>query len=92
MVTYSKVRRYKEEEVNLTELSALSESILGQKPFQWQLEAAKSVLCGEDVIVDVGTGSGKTLCFFIPLLLPGNEKDISIVVAPLSALMIEQVQ
>ena len=91
MVTYSKVRHYKEEEVNLHQLSALSENILGQKPFQWQLKAAMSVLRGEDIIVDVGTGSGKTLCFFLPLLLPGNEKDISIVIAPLSALMIDQV-
>jgi len=41
------------------------------------------------VVLDVGTGSGKTLCFSLPLLL--NEKDISITVSPLTALMIDQV-
>jgi superfamily II DNA helicase RecQ len=40
------------------------------------------------VVLDVGTGSGKTLCFSLPLL---NEKDISITVSPLTALMIDQV-
>ena len=44
MVSYSKVRCYKEEEVNLDELSHISETILGKKLFQWQLEAAVSVL------------------------------------------------
>lgn len=91
MVIYSKVKRYKEEEVNLNQLAALSEAVLEKKPFRWQLEAAASVLCGEDAVVDVGTGSGKTLCFSLPLLLPGNERDISIVIGPLSALMIDQV-
>jgi superfamily II DNA helicase RecQ len=43
---------------------------------------------GEDVIVDVGTGSRKTLCFSVPLL---HETDIVIVVSPLTALMIDQV-
>jgi hypothetical protein len=32
------------------------------KPYAFQLEIAAAVLRGEDVIVDVGTGSGKTLC------------------------------
>jgi len=59
------------------------------KPFQWQLEIAAAVLCGEDVIIDVGTGSGKTLCFALPLLL--HETDIVLVVSPLTALMIDQV-
>jgi ATP-dependent helicase YprA (DUF1998 family) len=61
MVFYSKVRYYKEEEVSLDEISSRAEAILGKIPFQWQLEAAMAVLCGQDVIVDVGTGSGKTL-------------------------------
>jgi hypothetical protein len=32
------------------------------KPYAFQLEIAAAVLRGEDVIVDVGTSSGKTLC------------------------------
>jgi ATP-dependent helicase YprA (DUF1998 family) len=78
MVTYSKVRQYKEEEVNLTALSALSENILGQRPFRWQLRAAMSVLCGEDVVVDVGTGNGKTLCVFSSRFCSLAMKKISV--------------
>ncbi|KAF8887041.1 hypothetical protein CPB84DRAFT_1627639, partial [Gymnopilus junonius] len=53
-------------------------------PFRWQLDAAAAILCGKDVVLDIGTGSGKTLYFSLPLLL--NEKDISISVLPLTAL------
>ncbi|KAF6748290.1 hypothetical protein DFP72DRAFT_756320, partial [Ephemerocybe angulata] len=60
----------------------------GRKPFQWQLKAASYLLCGEDVILNVGTGCGKTLVFQLPLLLDAS--DISLIVSPLSALMIEQ--
>ena len=55
-----------------------------------ELDTALAILCGEDVIVDVGTGSGKTLCFSLPLLL--DEKDINIIVSPLTALMVDQVR
>ena len=57
--------------------------------FAWQLETGAAVLCGEDVIVDVGTGSGKTLSFSIPLVL--HETDVALRVTPLTALMIDQV-
>jgi superfamily II DNA helicase RecQ len=40
-----------------------------KKKKKWQLDASQAILCGQDVIVDVGTGSGKTLCFSLPLLL-----------------------
>ncbi|KAJ6604921.1 P-loop containing nucleoside triphosphate hydrolase protein [Mycena sp. CBHHK59/15] len=43
-----------------------------------------------DVIIDVGTGCGKTLCFTLPLLLEAT--DIAMIVSPLSALMIDQAQ
>ncbi|KAJ7328238.1 hypothetical protein DFH08DRAFT_636838, partial [Mycena albidolilacea] len=57
-------------------------------PFKYQLEIAAAVLQGEDVIIDVGTGCGKTLCFTLPLLL--SAENISMIVSPLSALMIDQ--
>jgi len=38
--------------------------------------------------LDIGTGSGKTLCFTLPLLL--NNSDIALTVSPLTALMIDQ--
>jgi len=89
MPVQSRVHKYKPEEIKLEDLAARALVILGLKPFQWQLEIAAAVLCGEDVIIDVGTGSGKTLCFALPLLL--HETDIVLVVSPLTALMIDQV-
>ena len=58
----SKVHKYKPDEINLADLTSRAETILGVKPYAFQLEIATAVLCGEDVIVDVGTSSGKTLC------------------------------
>lgn len=85
----SKVKIFKPEELNVDDLVKKAEQILRKKPFNWQLEAAKAILVGNDVILDVGTGSGKTLCFSLPLL--ANENDISLTISPLSALMIDQV-
>jgi len=90
MPVQSRVRIYKAGELNPEHLATLSSVILGLKPFEWQLEIAEAVLCGEDVIVNVGTGSGKTLCFTLPLLL--HETDVVLVVSPLTALMVDQVR
>ena len=57
--------------------------------FHWQLEIRAAALCGEDAIVDVGTGCEKTLTFSIPLVL--NKTDVVLRVTPLMALMIDQV-
>jgi len=83
------VRIYKPEEVDHGALSARAKSVLGKVAFSWQLEIGAAVLCGEDVIVDVGTGSGKSLGFSVPLVL--HETDIALRVTPLTALMIDQV-
>ncbi|KAJ7054577.1 hypothetical protein C8F01DRAFT_934789, partial [Mycena amicta] len=71
-------------------LTKLSEQVLGKSPFKWQLDAAVAILCGENLILDVGTGCGKSLCFVLPLLL--DENDIGISVMPLTALMLDQVR
>ena len=49
-----------------------------------------SLLSGQDTLVDVGTGYGKTLCMIIPCLLdsPGS---ISIVISPLKHFQAVQV-
>jgi len=85
-----RVRKYKAEEINLIHLADLAEEKLGRRPFDWQLEAASALLQGEDLVLDVGTGNGKTLVFSLPLLL--DSRDINIIVSPLSALMIDQVR
>jgi len=88
MPIQSKVHRYKPEEISLDDLAAKAFSILHKKLFVWQLEIALAILCGEDVIIYVGTGSGKTLCFSLPLIL--NDTDMVLTVSPLTALMIDQ--
>jgi len=90
MVAPSKVRIYKANEIDLDDLARKALTILHKKPFAWQLEIAEAVLRGEDVIVDVGTGSGKTLCFALPLLK--DDTDMVLVVSPLTALMVDQVK
>jgi hypothetical protein len=83
------VRIYKAEELDHEALAAQTKVILGQVAFGWQIEIGAAALCGEDVIVDVGTGCGKSLPFSIPLIL--HETDVVLRVTPLTALMIDQV-
>jgi len=90
MVSTSKVHIFNAGEVNVEILAERALAVLRQKPFPWQLEIAEAILWGEDVIIDVGTGSGKTLCFALPLLT--NETDMVIVVSLLTALMVDQVR
>ena len=44
----------------------------------WQLDTASAILQGEDLILDAGTGYGKSLVFSLPLLL--DNRDIVVVV------------
>ncbi|KAG2144383.1 P-loop containing nucleoside triphosphate hydrolase protein [Suillus bovinus] len=58
-------------------------------PRQFQLEAVLATLNGQDTIITAGTGSGKTLCIIIPILLcPGT---ISMTISPLKSLQATQV-
>ncbi|KAI5982246.1 P-loop containing nucleoside triphosphate hydrolase protein [Pisolithus albus] len=57
----------------------------GIRPCHWQLQVARALLNGDkDIVCIAGTGMGKTLGFWIPILFhPGG---IQIVVTPLNAL------
>jgi ATP-dependent helicase YprA (DUF1998 family) len=59
-------------------------------PTEFQVRATIAVVSGQDALIDVGTGYGKTLCMIIPCLLdaPGT---ISIVISPLKRLQAVQV-
>ena len=83
------VHIYTRGQVKLDVLAARTKDMLDKIAFQWQLDVAETILCGEDIIVDVGTGNGKTLCMEMPLCL--HETDIAMRVCPLTALMIDQV-
>lgn len=58
-------------------------------PFGWQLDVESELLTGGDVILNTGCGRGKSVVFQLSLLL--DEMSISLVMLPLSALMLEQV-
>ncbi len=88
MPTPSKAVQYTSEEVDLAVLSDKAFEFLHVRPFHFQLKAAVAILQGKDVILDVGTGCGKSLCFTLPLLM--NKQDISIIVSPLTTLMLNQ--
>ena len=59
-------------------------------PNEFQLKATIAIMSGQDALIDVGTGYGKTLCMIAPSLLdsPGS---ISIVISPLKRLQAVQV-
>ena len=60
---------YKPGEVNKPSLKSLVRQTSGCEPFDWQIATAIAVLEGRDVILDVGTGSGKTLDFSLAPVL-----------------------
>jgi ATP-dependent helicase YprA (DUF1998 family) len=59
-------------------------------PCHFQLQASLAILNGHDSIITAGTGSGKTLCLLIPILLRPN--SISITILPLKRLQVTQVR
>jgi hypothetical protein len=73
MPPQSKVKQYQDHEGNF---SVLSDEVFGKRPFRWQLEAAQAILCGRDVVLDIGNGSRKTLFFALPL--PLNNSDLTV--------------
>ncbi|PPQ87259.1 hypothetical protein CVT24_003287, partial [Panaeolus cyanescens] len=88
VVRKSKCHQYTATELDPAKISDIALAVLGKKPFDWQLEACIGVLTGNDVILDVGTGCGKSLCFQLPLLM--SKTDIALTISPLTALMIDQ--
>lgn len=72
-----------------TKLHELLETYFGYKDFRrGQREAIESALAGQNTLVVMPTGSGKSLCYQLPSqILPG----LTIVVSPLIALMKDQV-
>ena len=55
-----------------------------------QLEAMIPVMHGRDVFVRMATGSGKSLCMFLPPLA-ASDVSIGVIISPLNALMDQQV-
>ncbi|KAI5992437.1 P-loop containing nucleoside triphosphate hydrolase protein [Pisolithus albus] len=70
---------------SLSNFQTRTQPVFGVRPCLWQVRVAEEILRGEkDVICMAGTGMGKTLTFWMPLLFrPGG---IQIVVTPLNLL------
>ena len=58
-------------------------------PRVFQLQASITMLCRQDSVIIAGTGSGKTLCLLIPILL--RPKSISITISLLKRLQTTQI-
>jgi len=92
MVSLLEICCYKPEGVDSRKLVEKANENFHKQPFEWQLDVPCAVLCGEDVVLDVGTGSGKTLCFSLPLVLDETGAEIILTISPLMALMIDKVK
>lgn len=75
---------------DLTQARALLQRVFGYEDFRGQQAAAiGQLLNGDNALVLMPTGGGKSLCYQVPaLLLPG----VAVVVSPLIALMQDQVE
>ena len=69
----------------MAEITAKTLAVLGRSPCLWQCQVAQALLRGnKDVVCISGTGSGKTLTFWMPLLF--RPEGIQIVITPLNLL------
>ncbi|KAJ6465254.1 P-loop containing nucleoside triphosphate hydrolase protein [Mycena vulgaris] len=84
----SKVKIYKKNELNLPAMSQRARFELGKTPKSFQMEFFSNVMEGRDIIPDICTGGGKSMCFNLPVMV--HQEDIVIIVSPLTALMLEQ--
>lgn len=60
------------------------QAVFGVRPCLWQCKVLEATLKRSNVVVDVGTGAGKTLSFFLPLLF--QPRGIQIIVTALNIL------
>src|SRR6476660_329230 len=77
----------------MAEPRAVLREVFGYPDFRsGQLEAVDAVVSGRDAVVLLPTGAGKSVCYQVPAItLARAGKGTTIVVSPLIALMIDQV-
>ncbi|KAJ7686508.1 hypothetical protein B0H17DRAFT_1071791 [Mycena rosella] len=62
----SKVKIYKADKIDLAAIVQSSAYRLGKTPHEFQTQFYSNIMQGRDVVLDIGTGSGKSLCFDLP--------------------------
>ena len=62
----------------------------GRIPYDWQLDAAESLILGLDCVI-AGTGAGKTIPFVLPLFAQDSRDKLVLIISPLNALKTDQV-
>ncbi|KAL7067948.1 ATP-dependent DNA helicase, RecQ family protein [Cryptosporidium serpentis] len=77
-----------------SDLYRINEKIFGNKSFREnQREIMNAIISQRDVFVMMPTGGGKSLCFQLPGLIPQNSHgSVTVVVMPLLALMVDQIE
>lgn len=71
--------------VSITDVRQHTQHVFGIRPCLWQVKVAQALLKGDkDVLCTAGTGMGKTLGFWIPLLF--RPESMQIVITPLNLL------
>lgn len=75
--------------VDKEDLSRRCKERTGIEPREFQIRAAEAALTGKDCVLNIPTGGGKTLCFYLPTLV--RPETTVLVVSPLTALMKDQV-
>ncbi|MDX1978435.1 MAG: RecQ family ATP-dependent DNA helicase [Pseudanabaenaceae cyanobacterium bins.68] len=74
----------------LAEIKRSLQRIWGYEDFRpLQLEVITSILAGQDSLVIVSTGGGKSLCFQLPAIM---QQGLTLVISPLLSLIENQVQ
>jgi superfamily II DNA helicase RecQ len=77
--------------IALERLQSVLLHVFGYADFRpGQLQAMLPALHGNDAIVRMATGAGKSLCMYLPLA--HSDQGIEVIISPLNALMDEQVQ
>ena len=86
--SYYEIQNITCSDISVKALRALSEETWGKSPCLWQIRIAFRILKGErDVICVARTGAGKSLTFYLPLLVRAD--GVVIIVVPLNALASE---
>ena len=71
---------------SISDIRNKTQQFFGVRPCLWQIRVVQEILKGErDVVLIAGTGMGKTLTFWIPLLFRFH-RSVQIIVTPLNIL------